>query len=91
MENETPKPETLFFDLLQTSVTEARQDGDVTHSHHEAYALLAERLEMYWRAVRNRCDSEVLMDHLVELAARCVTVADDLLVDNILEEQKEVK
>jgi hypothetical protein len=91
MENESPNAQTLFRDLVETSVTEARQDGDGVHSHHEAYALLAERLDNYWKSVRNRCAGEVLLDHLVELAAQCAMAADDLVVDEVLADQKEVQ
>ena len=84
-----PKPETFVLELLTTSINEARESGQIVSSSHESYALLLERLEAYWRAVRNRCDSEVLLDLLINLATQCVTTADDLFVARVIADNNE--
>jgi len=93
MEPTPPNPETLFLDLLTTSVAEAREAGQIISSPHEAYALILEKVEAYWREVRNRRDPEVLLDHLVALATQCVTAGDDLFVKQVIDENnsEEVK
>jgi hypothetical protein len=79
-----PNPETLFVDLLTASISEASDSGQIVSSPHEAYALLVEKLDTFWREVRNRRDPEVLLDHLVAIATQCATAADDLFVRQVL-------
>lgn len=87
MEQTPPNPETLFLELLTTSVAEARESGQIVSSPHEAYALLGERLDHFWLEVKRRRDEpEVLLDLLVALATQCVTAADDLFVKRVIEE-----
>lgn len=86
MEQTKPSPETLFLDLLGTSVAEARETGQIVSSPHEAYALLAERLDAFWHGARLRREPEVLLDLLVALATQCVTAADDLFVKQVIAE-----
>lgn len=93
METTPPNPETLFLELLNTSVSEAREAGQIVSSPHEAYALLSERLDAFWHGVRLRREPEVLLDLLVALATQCVTASDDLFVKRVIEENngEEVK
>ena len=89
MKTTPPNPETLFLDLLTTSVAEARETGQIVSSPHEAYAELAERLDHFWQEVRRRRgEPEVLLESLVALATQCVTAADDLCVKQVLEENQ---
>ncbi|HEY0256095.1 MAG TPA: hypothetical protein VGC39_01535 [Candidatus Methylacidiphilales bacterium] len=81
-----PNPETLFLDLLATSVNEARETGQIISSPHEAYAFLADRLDQFWREVRRRNEPEVLLDLLVALATQCAMAADDLCVKQVIAE-----
>ena len=85
-------PENLFLDLLATSVAEARESSPAVASPHEAYALLHERLELYWRGVQQRQEPEVLLDLLIGLATQCVAAGDDLFVARVIadNEDKEV-
>ncbi len=85
-ETTPPNPETLFLDMVTAAVIEARQTGQIVSSPHEAYALLAERLDQFWREVRRRREPEVLLDLLVALATQCAMVADDLCVKQVIEE-----
>ena len=79
-------PETLFLEMLTASVLDTRESGQIISSPHEAYALLAERLDQYWREVRRRAEPEILLDLLVSLATQCAMAADDLCVKQVIEE-----
>ena len=79
-------PETLFLEMLTASVLETRESGQIISSPHEAYALLAERLDHFWREVRMRREPEVLLDALVALATQCAMAADDLCVKQAIAE-----
>jgi hypothetical protein len=72
--------------MLSTSVAEERENGQIVSSPHEAYALLAERLDSFWHGVRLRREPEILLDLLVALATQCVTAADDLFVKQVIAE-----
>lgn len=85
-ETAPPNPETLFLDMVTTAVIEARQTGQTVGTPHEAYALLAERLDHFWREVRMRREPEVLLDALVALATQCAMAADDLCVKQVIAE-----
>jgi hypothetical protein len=93
METTQPTPETLFLELLNTSVTERREAGQIVSSPHEAYALLAERLDHFWREVRLRREPEILLDALVALATQCALAAEDLCARQVIAENddQEVK
>jgi len=81
-----PNPETLFIDMVTAAVDEARETATPLNSPHEAYAYLAERLDLFWREARHRREPEILLDLLVGLATQCALVADDLCVKQVLEE-----
>ena len=83
-ETTPPNPENLFLDLLATSVAEARESSPVVASPHEAYALLHERLDLFWRGVQQRQEPEVLLDLLIGLATQCVAAGDDLFVARVI-------
>jgi hypothetical protein len=72
--------------MVSAAVIEARQTGQTVSSPHEAYGLLAERLDQFWQQVRRRSEPEVLLDLLVALATQCAMVADDLCVRQVIEE-----
>jgi hypothetical protein len=93
MENPPSNPESLFFELLAASVAEARETGRIVSSPHESYALLLEKLDVYWLQVRERREPEDLLDLLIALATECVTVSDDLFVRQVIDNagQEEVK
>ena len=78
--------ENFFQDMLSASVAEARENGQIVSSPHEAYALLSERLDAFWHGVRLRREPEVLLDLLVALATQCVAAGDDLFVQQVIEE-----
>lgn len=53
------------------------------NSHHEAYAVIAEEFEEYWREVQkggktSPRDPEALKQELIETAAMCVRALHDL-------------
>lgn len=77
-------PENLFVELLTTAVAEARETGQIVSSPHEAYALVLEQLDAFWREVRQRRDAEVLLDNLVTIATQCAIAADDLFVRQVI-------
>jgi hypothetical protein len=85
-ESTPPNPETLFLDMLSAAVIEARETGQTVNSPYEAYALLSEKLDHFWREVRRRREPEVLLDLLVAMATQCAMVADDLCVTQVIEE-----
>ena len=86
MDPTLPNPQTLFLELLTTAVSEARETGQIVSSPHEAYALLVERLELFWRSVRQRQEPEILLDGLVALATQCAMAAEELCAKQVLEE-----
>jgi len=83
MESNQPA-EPLFLELLENSIVETRESAPNVASAHESYALLSERLELYWREVRGRRDPEVLLDLLVSIATQCAAAAEDLFVNQVL-------
>ena len=58
-ESTTTDPSTLFLDMVTASVEESRESATTVSSPHEAYALLAERLELFWRQARRRREPEL--------------------------------
>lgn len=53
------------------------------HSHHEAYGVIAEEFEEYWREVQKggkTCprDPDALRQELIETAAMCIRALYDL-------------
>ena len=79
-------PDTLFLDMLTAAVSEARETGQTVNSPYEAYALLSEKLDQFWREVRRRREPEVLLDLLVAMSTQCAMIADDLCVAQVIEE-----
>lgn len=71
------------LDAIQQEVEIAFAKHPPMHSHHEAYAVIAEEFEEYWREVQKggkTCprDPEALQTELIETAAMCVRALYDL-------------
>lgn len=62
--------------LVMREVERASRKHAPMHSHHEAYAVILEELEEYWREVQKGGstprDPQALQTELVQTAAMCV-------------------
>lgn len=75
------KEEAIFGQVYQEFAKAAKKHAPM-HSHHEAYAVIREEFEEYWREVQKGGstprDPEALKLELVQTAAMCMRALNDL-------------
>ena len=68
--------------MVSDEAERASQKHPPMHSHHEAYAVILEEVEEYWREVQKGGstprDPDALRTELVQAAAMCVRTLMDL-------------
>lgn len=73
-----------FATLVDMELERARQKHDDLRSHHEGYAVILEELEEFKAEVfkkRELRDQGKMLKELVQVAAMCRRLAEDLLID----------
>lgn len=71
----------LFFpEAVALELARARQKFPAIQSLHEGYAVIQEELEEFWAEVKSKTtNNHLLLKELVQVAAMCQRVAEDVL------------